>query len=730
MQTPIKDIPDWIVDLEAESSVETIGSKAFNLTLLHKLGFAVPDCFFIPTFDPHRLKMKSTAEFLAAIEGLSRLLPLRLPSEPGWAVRSSATIEDLPGESHAGRFETVFITSPEEFTRAVESVWESGATANIGAESMGVVVQKLVSADFAGVAFSVDPTTQDSSTVVEGVPGNAARLVNGEVTPWRMRASEPTARLPSGFDQTTLDEIYAGVQTLAEEFNHAVDVEWALQGNRLYWLQVRPITGLRYRKFEVPTQQREQLSGLWARINHSVAPQAPLVISLNPGGYFDGPGWESCLVNGFHYVRKDKDPKIELTDSEYDQNLIRWDETEKRYTKVFDDSQQRDLGELSAADLWNELQHRITLNRDYFGKYTDYEFLHIRKQTEQAVTEFIRTASGPETPPEPILVRLLAQLGTLTEAKQSLLFSLAELRAENPLQDIQDTRQWAEFIESYGFESATTQLYYLPTLRETPDLIIAMLDQLALLTPGPIDLKNWQAEADSVANKLGEDQRNDFMDKLLRLRRCLLRTENDDYLLQKGTMLVRDAILSAGDRLADGGIIGRRDDVFYLTGEELYESLVESKHRSLHRIVEERSREFADNKLLSPPPLIINGRPVIPKSKNEGNALIGTPASPGVANGTVVVLNDPFSCMGKQLPRNAVIVAPIVTPSLAYSLIGCAALVTEAGGLASHGAIVAREMGIPAVVGISTARARLVTGMPVTVDGTRGEVLILDSPKI
>ena len=149
MQTPIKDIPDWIVDLEAESSVETIGSKAFNLTLLHKLGFAVPDCFFIPTFDPHRLKMKSTAEFLAAIEGLSRLLPLRLPSEPGWAVRSSATIEDLPGESHAGRFETVFITSPEEFTRAVEVVWESGATANIGAESMGVVVQKLIVEQFA-----------------------------------------------------------------------------------------------------------------------------------------------------------------------------------------------------------------------------------------------------------------------------------------------------------------------------------------------------------------------------------------------------------------------------------------------------------------------------------------------------------------------------------------------------------------------------------------------------
>ena len=91
----------------------------------------------------------------------------------------------------------------------------------------------------------------------------------------------------------------------------------------------------------------------------------------------------------------------------------------------------------------------------------------------------------------------------------------------------------------------------------------------------------------------------------------------------------------------------------------------------------------------------------------------------------MLVLNDPFSCAGKKLPQNAVVVAPIITPSLAYSLIGCAAVVTEIGGLASHGAIVAREMAIPAVVGVNKARAILQTGMSVTVDGSQGEINIL-----
>lgn len=123
--------------------------------------------------------------------------------------------------------------------------------------------------------------------------------------------------------------------------------------------------------------------------------------------------------------------------------------------------------------------------------------------------------------------------------------------------------------------------------------------------------------------------------------------------------------------------------------------------------------------------MIVNGRAMTPKGKKSAEGLTGTPASPGVASGTVLVLNDPFGCMGKPLPKNCVVVAPIVTPALAYSLMDCAALVTEIGGLASHGAIVAREMGVPAVVGVTNARSVLATGMSVSVNGGSGEIDIM-----
>ena len=133
--------------------------------------------------------------------------------------------------------------------------------------------------------------------------------------------------------------------------------------------------------------------------------------------------------------------------------------------------------------------------------------------------------------------------------------------------------------------------------------------------------------------------------------------------------------------------------------------------------------------MLNPPAMIVNGRPMTPKAKKSDGGLAGTPASPGVASGNVLVLDDPFSCMGRKLPGNSVVVAPIITPALAYSLVGCSAIVTEIGGMASHGAIVAREMGIPAVVGVTGARAVLRTGMSVAVNGGTGEIEMTGSAR-
>jgi pyruvate,water dikinase len=272
-------------------------------------------------------------------------------------------------------------------------------------------------------------------------------------------------------------------------------------------------------------------------------------------------------------------------------------------------------------------------------------------------------------------------------------------------------------------------LFYLPTLRETPALLVEMIDQVGQATNGAAEPANWQDTAESIAEKLPEAKRSEFRTQLARWRRCMLRTENDDHTLAKCTMLVRDAYLESGRRLAANQLIEKSEDVFFLTGSELRDSLAGHNERVSSSVVKERRQEFEQSNMLSPPPMIVNGRAMTPKSRSSGTGLVGTPASPGVANGIVLMLNDPFRCVGKQLPKDAVVVAPVVTPALAYSLIGCAALVTEIGGLASHGAIVAREMAIPAVVGVANVRSSLQTGMSVSVDGSTGKIEILSAQR-
>ena len=342
-QTNAQTVPEWLTLPGADTPQAVIGTKAFNLSKLDGLGFAVPDCMFIATLRSEFAQFESAESYLASISELGRELNRILPSPDGWAIRSSATIEDMPGESHAGRFETKFISNETELASAVQLVWDSGESAGIGAESMGVVVQKLIDADFAGVAFSHDPTGNDNSTVIEGVAGNAARFVDGELAPWRVRLGASDITLPEGLEASAIEEIDRGVQRLADEFGGAVDTEWVLAKGQLYWLQVRPLTGASAREFTIPESQRSDLKGLWVRINHSFAPQMPLVVSLNPGGYFDGPGWTSCLVNNFHYIQQDKAPGESVPLEEFDVVLDEWDQWEQRFEKLYEERQQVDF---------------------------------------------------------------------------------------------------------------------------------------------------------------------------------------------------------------------------------------------------------------------------------------------------------------------------------------------------------------------------------------------------
>ncbi len=240
------------------------GGKAQGLATLVRLGLPVPPALVLPPQAYERWRRDAAlapADVSALEEALDRLgAPL--------AVRSSAAEEDKEGQSAAGQYESVMgARTLAELLRAVEHCFRAADGARAvayrrgGEARLALVVQREVPAGRAGVAFSVDPVARDADTLlVEAVFGHGERIVSGVAEPDRYRVSRSTgvvrARLaekpdvaPARRYARTLrdDEIreIADLVLRAEEgFGRPVDVEFCLDGPRLWLLQCRPITAL------------------------------------------------------------------------------------------------------------------------------------------------------------------------------------------------------------------------------------------------------------------------------------------------------------------------------------------------------------------------------------------------------------------------------------------------------------------------------------------------------
>ena len=178
-------------------------------------------------------------------------------------------------------------------------------------------------------------------------------------------------------------------------------------------------------------------------------------------------------------------------------------------------------------------------------------------------------------------------------------------------------------------------------------------------------------------------------------------------------------IAPIGEELAGQGLLENADDVFFLTlpelrraitGEDLRSTVVE--RREVYR--RELGRRHVPRVLLSDG---TDAETLLPASADVG--IRGTPASPGMARGIARVIRSP---VGARLEPGEVLVAPSTDPGWTPLFLTAGALVMEMGGMMSHGAVVAREYGIPAVVGVPDATGRIATGEHVTVDGSAGTV--------
>ena len=191
--------------------------------------------------------------------------------------------------------------------------------------------------------------------------------------------------------------------------------------------------------------------------------------------------------------------------------------------------------------------------------------------------------------------------------------------------------------------------------------------------------------------------------------------------------IYREALLAAGQKLVETGRLAAAEDVLFLHLWEL-KALGDGESRDWKVLIAERratyTRELRRRRI---PRIMLSDGTVfydIPTTRDIANTLSGSPVSAGTVEGIVHVILDPH---GAQLVPGEILVCPATDPAWTPLFLAAGGLVMEVGGMMTHGSVVAREYGIPAVVGVSQATTRLQTGQRVRVDGSGGLVTVLES---
>lgn len=282
------------------------------------------------------------------------------------------------------------------------------------------------------------------------------------------------------------------------------------------------------------------------------------------------------------------------------------------------------------------------------------------------------------------------------------------------------------FLDEYGHrEAGGTMQVSQPTWKDAPEVVLGMLQGLARAEPRPqAGRPAWAGARDEV---LGHPLlrlplvRSAFLKLLAETRYFPQLREDTRFYFMLPLPVLRRTLLELGRRLTDVGVLVAPEDVFHLKQGELEAVGAWPPPRELADqlrglVVRRKARRAA-----------LEGTPLVDprlfaRAEVGGDVLLrGTPGSPGVAEGPVRVIRD-GSEFGK-LRSGEVLVAPYTNPAWTPLFQRAVAVVVDSGGAASHAAIVAREYGIPAVMGTSDGTRKLVDGQPVRVDGDRGLVL-------
>ncbi|MER5279177.1 rifamycin-inactivating phosphotransferase [Streptomyces sp. NPDC002809] len=863
----------YVRDLEEadETQVAVVGGKGAHLGALSRIdGIRVPAGFCVTT-DAFRRIIAEAPQIDDLLERLSHVDPddreairtlgarirrtiegitvpddlvaaitralAGLGEQAAYAVRSSATAEDLPTASFAGQQDTYLnVVGPAAIVQHVSRCWASLFTERAvtyrrrnGIDHrtvhMAVVVQRMVFPQAAGILFTADPVTGNRTVAtVDAGFGLGEALVSGVVNPdvFKVRHGEVVARtiavkqravhaLPAGGTQeVAIDARQQGQPALTDaqvvrlvqlgrqieaHFGRPQDIEWCLADDEFRIVQSRPITTL----FPVP-EAGDQDNHVYVSVGHGqmmTDPMKPLGSSMwqltamvamheaggrlfvdvtrrlaspaSRAGLLDAMGKGDPLIRDALETVLDRDdfvpslpdagpggppaggaPAPVETDPAVVTELIERsresvaalerDIRTRTGPALFDflleafDEHKRVLGDpLSMQVIMAGMEATWWLNdklREWLGEKNAADTLTLSAPdniTSEMGLALLDVADVIR--PYPEVVAFLR--GVEHDGDEAFLGGLAKFAGGTGARDAIEA-----YLDRYGMRCVGEIDITRPRWRERPaTLVPVILDNVRNFEPGAAGRRfeqgrqKAQEKEQDVLSRLralpdGDRKADETKRMIDRVRTFIGYREYPKYGIISRYFLYKEALLAEADRLVRADVLPEREDIFFLTFQELHD--VVRSNRADHRLIQQRKDAFRSYHALTPPRVLTSdGEAVTGAYRRDdvpAGALVGLPVSAGTVEGRARVILDMAEA---DLEAGDILVTAFTDPSWSPLFVGIAGLVTEVGGLMTHGAVIAREYGLPAVVGVEQATRLIRDGQRIRVHGTDGYIEIL-----
>jgi pyruvate,water dikinase len=864
-----------ILPLQGCHDPSLVGGKALGLARLLAAGFPVPAGLCVTTavycqtleaagFSPTEwwqnavrrtgeARQRSLREAQVLIRGLDlqalagaclqEMHQLDGPLSQRWSVRSSATNEDAAHASFAGLYQTELGVAPEHLGRAMTAIWASlwdervvdyvmKRGSGVAPPAMAIVLQPMLDALSAGVAYSIHPVTgRDNQVTVNAVRGLGALLVDGSVTPDQYvveteregrphrvrrrieaRQSERLVMDADGLRKESLPESVRSRPSLTDSqlfdiarmakrieraFQSPVDVEWVIDSKRLWMLQARPITAVR------PSPDLTNDECEWSRANFKeTMPELPsplgisflrrfmeryLIERYRRLGCRIPAGIDSVRVlHGRPYINLSLmhslvaqlggDPSLlseqlggEALETAPPVQRLGWPSLARAAVRIVGEMRRaeregprwfEEMKQLAVACRPQTIRHwswnQTTARLDELSNWLDHHEITFGigaavGQCLQAFGGFMPRWIGSDWRPlfnaalqgqgtvisAQQIVRL-AELGRLARQEASVLQWLtADLwqpaEARNMLDGTEFIRAFDRYLNDYGHRGIGESDVMSPRFGDQPESILEVLRTHArsasstavseiLARQERVRMEALKEVRRRCGNRL--DRRLVFTWWYRRLCRFFgLREANRHHLMYYATA-VRHLLLHLGDLSVSRGTFKSREDIFFLTMDEQAD-LSAGQDRDWQTLVRARQLEREHQASVAVPDMIhdwdsVVEPPVAPVQTDADGPWRGLPIGAGHATGPVRLVRSPDDW--NKVQGGDIIVAPVIDPGMA-PLFGIAGgLIVEMGGTLSHGAIIAREYGLPTIANIPHAMRRFRDGDRVEVRADSGNV--------